>query len=133
MTLEFTRSRDFGGSLEPTDALAGKGQFSPILRGVSGSLGKVSIGENSGMVWAESSYTYIYLYVYEIKHIKREGVCLSWSSVNQTRSSLPATAVTQASWGVFFNIMKTNMASRIPLGPGLRANCLHIYGKMGSP
>ena len=51
--------------------------------------------------------------------------------VNQTTNSLPATAVTQASWGVFFNVMKMNMALRIPLGPGLPANCLHIYGRVG--
>lgn len=41
--------------------------------------------------------------------------------------------MTQASWGVFFNIMKMNMALRIPFRPGLCANCLHIYRKMGSP
>lgn len=46
LILEFTRSIDFGGSLEPTNALAGKDQFPPVLQGVSSSLGKVSIGEN---------------------------------------------------------------------------------------
>lgn len=55
------------------------------------------------------------------------------SLVNQTRSSQPTAAVTRASWRVFFNIMKMYRALRIPFGPGLRANCLHIYVMMGGP
>lgn len=53
--------------------------------------------------------------------------------VNQAGNSWPATAVTQASCGGFFNIMEMNMALRIPFGPGPPANCLRIYGKMGRP
>ena len=62
------------------------------------------------------------------------GLCaLHRALVNQTRNSWPATAVIQASWGIFFNFMKMNMALRIPFRPGLPANCLYIYGKMGRP
>lgn len=83
--------------MEPMDSLAGKDQFAPVLWGVGGSLVQVSVGENPGVVWAESKSG-------------GRAACLSRSSVNQTRSSPPATAVTQASWGVFFNIMKMNRA-----------------------
>lgn len=53
LILEFTRSTDLG-TLDTTDALAGKDQFSPVLWSVSGSPGKVSTGENSRVVWAQS-------------------------------------------------------------------------------
>ena len=33
---EFKRSIDAGGGLGPADALVGKGQFSPVLRSISG-------------------------------------------------------------------------------------------------
>lgn len=65
--------------------------------------------------------------------LPEEGLRASHGAYNQTRNSLPATAVTQASWGVFFNIMKMNMTLRIPFRPGLCANFLHIYGKMSRP
>ena len=78
------------------------------------------LGGHPGVVWAG--------------RILEGGLCASHGAlVNQTRNSWPATAVIQASWGIFFNFMKMNMVLRIPFRPGLPANCLYIYGKMGRP
>lgn len=64
------------GTLEPTDALAGKDWFSPVLWGVSGSPGKVSIRESSGVVWAESESGGRVRASRRAQLIRPEAVCL---------------------------------------------------------
>lgn len=100
--------------MEPLHALAGEDQV-PIFAGVAIPAWEGPFGRNPGVSGLGG-------------RLLEGGLCASLGTlVNQSSNSVPATAVTQASWGVFFNIMKMNTAPRIPFGPGFRANCLRIY------
>lgn len=100
--------------MEPRHALAGEDQV-PVFAGVAIPAWEGPFGGNPGVSGLGG-------------RLLEGGLCASHGTlVNQSSNSVPATAVTQASWGVFFNIMKMNAAPRIPFGPGFRANCLRIY------